>query len=95
MTPIEQQRLIGAILLLLMISVATYFLISGANTGVVEKETVKGEQDFTSVVQPLSEDNVEVVDYADETLLDPHNLGQQENNVEVAHESKPVVEQQK
>lgn len=94
MTPMEQQRLIGAILLLLIISAVSYFLISGTNTHVTvdESETVQSEQSFTSVIEPISEDDIEVVDYADETLLDPQNLAQTENVSEETSEVVPSVE---
>ena len=76
MTLIEQQRLIGAVLLLLIISVVSFFLISGTNNSVIETDSFQGEQSFTSVVQPISEEEIEIVDYVDETLLDPQNLSQ-------------------
>ncbi len=78
MTLIEQQRLIGAVLLLVIISVVSYFLISSANNVDVDEEIVQSEQSFTSVVEPISEAELEIVDYADETLLDPQNLSQEQ-----------------
>ncbi|PCH66111.1 MAG: hypothetical protein COC04_00060 [Gammaproteobacteria bacterium] len=95
MTLIEQQRLMGAVLLLLIISVISYFLISGTNTGVTKAEPTQMELSFTSVVQPLAEDDVEVVEYADETLLDPQNLGAIANTPEMTIDVEPIVESAK
>ena len=94
MTLIEQQRLMGAVLLLLIISVISYFLISGTQTEDVDTESVKAESTFTSVVQPLTEADVEVVDYADETLLDPQNLGSVAEIPDAVVEA-PIVEIEK
>ena len=93
MTLIERQRLIGAGLLLLMISVISYFLLSGANSGVVETESVQIEQTFTSVVQPFSEDDIEVVDYADETLLDLQSPSAIATVADIAVDIEAKVEQ--
>lgn len=82
MTLIEQQRLIGAVLLLVIISVVSYFLISSANNVTEDTETVQSEQSFTSVVEPISEPEVEIVEYVDETLLDPQNLAQRQVSVQ-------------
>ena len=95
MTLIEQQRLTGAVLLLLIISVVSYFLISGTNTKVNDTESVQIESTFTSVVQPLIEDDVEVVEYADETLLDPHNLSSIASTPAMTVDIEPIVEQDK
>lgn len=94
MTLIEQQRLMGAVLLLLMISVISYFLISGANTGAIETESVQIESTFTSVVQPLVEDELEVIEYAEETLLDPQNLGQIVDRSTIAADIETLAEQE-
>ncbi|OUR86414.1 hypothetical protein A9Q92_05845 [Methylophaga sp. 42_8_T64] len=95
MTLIEQQRLTGAVLLLLIISVVSYFLISGANTGISETEDVQIEPIFTSVVQPLIQDDVEVVEYADETLLDPQDLGSIVDTSVMTVDVEPIIEQEK
>ena len=68
MTPIQQQRLIGGILLVCVISAIAFFLINGANQG-IEPDTNTSQHDFNSVVEPIS-DNVEVLDYGHETLID-------------------------
>jgi cell division septation protein DedD len=94
MTRIEQQRLVGGVLLLLMIGVVSYFLISGANTSVVTEtvDIVDVEDTFTSVIEPLNENDVEIVDYEDETLLDPQNLNDVSNDLKPEIDDKVVVE---
>jgi len=69
MTPIQQQRLIGGILLVCVISAIAFFLISGTNQG-VEPDTNMSQDNFNSVIEPIS-DEVEVLDYGQETLVDP------------------------
>ena len=94
MTRIEQQRLVGGVLLLLMICVVSYFLISGANTNLVTEtvDIVDVEDTFTSVIEPLNDNDVEVVDYEDETLLDPQNLNGVNNDLQPEIDDKVVVE---
>jgi DedD protein len=72
MTLIQQQRLIGAVLLLCLIGVIAFFLLSS----VQENEPLRPEKEpinFDSVVEPIGED-VEVVEPVDEALVDPHGL---------------------
>jgi len=96
MTLIQQQRLVGATLLLIIVGVASNFLISSANQAVIETNTVEVEDNFTSTVQPLIVETVEVVDYADETLLDPQNISPSivaklEQSVQQELPSEPVI----
>ena len=96
MTLIQQQRLVGATLLLIIVGVASNFLISSANQAVIETNIVEVEDNFTSTVQPLISETVEVVDYADETLLDPQNISppiiaKLEQSVQQVLTSAPVI----
>jgi DedD protein len=76
MTSIQQQRLVGLGLLLLLISVVAFFLISSANENhqaEVEQEE-KQNEDFASLVEPLDGEQVKVVPAHQEALVDPHQL---------------------
>jgi DedD protein len=83
MTLIQQKRLVGAILLLFIISALSYFLISGANTKTESESKIEEPlpQSFSSVVEPITEDRVEVLEYVDEVKLDPQNLSLSEQSV--------------
>ena len=86
MTLIQQQRLIGAVLLLCLISVIAYFLlhkVEQSQPPAIKEEPIA----FDSVIEPISEE-VEVVEPVEETLVDPEPLGA----VEIADESAAVVE---
>jgi len=74
MTLIQQQRLIGALLLVCMFSGIAYFLMSNANqTEEPILKPIKPEQAFTSSIEAISDD-IEVISDESETLIDPHNL---------------------
>jgi len=74
MTLIQQQRLIGALLLVCVFSGIAYFLMSNAKqTEVSTSKLIEPEQSFTSSIEAISDD-VEVISDESETLLDPHNL---------------------
>jgi cell division septation protein DedD len=80
MTPIQQQRLVGLGLLLLLIGIAAYFLISSANQNhqtVVEKEATQ-DDNFASLVEPLDNELTEDFLEQEEVLVDPHNLAETE-----------------
>jgi DedD protein len=69
---IKQQRLIGIILLLLLISVLAYWLIINASPEDEQKNLSSSNQSpFNSLVEPISQD-IEVLDYDTETKVDPH-----------------------
>ena len=93
MTPIYQQRLIGSLLLLFVISGIAYFLISSANQTEPEPETVyiapQAEDDFISTTDVDLTDKIEIVDESEkEQLVEPDKLDfQKELNVV---EMKPV-----
>ena len=99
MTSIQQQRLVGLGLLLLLISVVAFFLISSANENhqaEVEQEA-KQDEDFASLVEPLEDEQVEVVSAQQEALVDPHQLADSTPKQPVVSEpvkpQKPVVKQ--
>ena len=78
MTDIIKQRLIGALLLLIVIVAVASFLITNAH---YENKEVIEQPEFTSSIEPLVAD---IIEPEREILLDPHQLGNQENNVEIA-----------
>lgn len=76
MTPIQQQRLVGLGLLLLLIGFVAYFLISNANQNhqeVVDDE-INPVDDFASLVEPLDENVFDDFSEQEEALVDPHKL---------------------
>ena len=76
MTAIQQQRLVGArLLLLIMISIAL-FLINQATSDDVEPQPEIVPS--TILIDDTSEGDIEIIDYHAEVLLDPHNINQQE-----------------
>lgn len=81
MTQIQQQRLIGALLLVCILSVIAFYLISNAKQGgVVTSPEVAVEADsFVSSIDalPVSDGDVEVLSSEFETLVDPHQLAKQ------------------
>ncbi|MDC9724926.1 MAG: SPOR domain-containing protein [Gammaproteobacteria bacterium] len=77
MTLMQQQRLIGAILLVCVFGGLAYFLMSsatqqGSPTDKVEYKAQ--EDDFIPSVDMISEGDIEVISNDVETLIDPHNL---------------------
>jgi len=78
MTLIQQQRLIGALLLVCFFSGIAYFLMSSAKqTEEPIFKSIEPEQAFTSSIEAIS-DNVEVISDEAEMLIDPHNLKSEE-----------------
>jgi cell division septation protein DedD len=76
MTPIQQQRLLGLGLLLLLIGFVAYFLISNANQNhqeVVDDE-INPVDNFASLVEPLDENVFDDFSEQEEALVDPHKL---------------------
>ncbi|NOQ94090.1 MAG: hypothetical protein GQ547_05575 [Methylophaga sp.] len=77
MTLMQQQRLIGAILLVCVFSGIAYFLMSSAtqqDSQTAELEDSNQQGSFISSIDMISDGNVEIVNNDDETLVDPHNL---------------------
>ncbi len=76
MTLIQQQRLLGAVLLVCLIGVIAWFLLD-----TVEQNQPEQPQEepiaFDSVIEPIPED-VEVFEPVEETLVDPESLTQAE-----------------
>jgi len=74
MTLIQQQRLIGAILLVCVFSGIAYFLMSSANqTDEPISESIAPKEAFTSSIEAIDND-IEVISEQAEALVDPHNL---------------------
>lgn len=75
MTLIQQQRLLGAVLLVCLIGVIAWFLLDK-----VEQNQPQPQQEepitFDSVIEPIAEQG-EVVEMPEEKLVDPHGLEQQ------------------
>ena len=84
MTLIQQQRLIGAILLVCLIGVIAWFLLDTVEQSQPDKPTPEPIA-FDSVIEPIP-DNVELVEPVEEALVDPQSLGQEQtdNNAELA-----------
>ncbi len=80
MTDIIKQRLIGALLLLIVIVAVASFLITKASYDNEEQSEVVEEPEFISSIEPLI---VDIIESEQEILVDPHQLEKQENNVEV------------
>lgn len=82
MSPIAQQRFIGSILLLCMLSGFAFFLIDSANDGGIDQAVITegvAEPSFVSSVAAIDESgDIEVIEYDTETLLDPHKLTEPE-----------------
>ena len=78
MTPIQQQRLIGAILLVCGISGIAYFLMSNASQTeetVTKPVPIVENHDFTSSIEEIPNGDLEIVTISEpEVLIDPHNL---------------------
>lgn len=76
MTLIQQQRLLGAVLLVCLIGVIAWFLLDT----VEQNQPAQPQEEpiaFDSVIEPIQED-VEVVEPSEETLVDPEGLAQAE-----------------
>lgn len=76
MTLIQQQRLLGAVLLVCLIGVIAWFLLDT----VEQNQPAQPQEEpiaFDSVIEPIPED-VEVVEPSEETLVDPEGLSQAE-----------------
>lgn len=86
MTLIQQQRLLGAVLLLCLIGVIAWFLLDKVEQN---QPPVKQEEPiaFDSVIEPIP-DNQEVLEPPQEKLVDPQGLEQQ-----AAPATKPVEQQ--
>jgi DedD protein len=92
MTLMQQQRLIGAILLVCVFSGVAYFLMSSATqqgAQIVEPEDNKQENSFISSIIVISDDDIEIVSNDSEALVDPHNLATVETAVDKLDE--PVI----
>ncbi len=75
MTLIQQQRLIGALLLVCIFSGIAYFLMSSATqTEDVITNPSELEQEFVSSIDVISDGDIEVISSESEALIDPHNL---------------------
>lgn len=87
MTLIQQQRLLGAVLLVCLIGVIAWFLLD-----TVEKNQPEQPQEepiaFDSVIEPIPED-VEVVEPNEETLVDPEGLSQAETDTKPQQPAAP------
>jgi DedD protein len=92
MTLIQQQRLLGAVLLVCLIGVIAWFLLDK-----VEQNQPQAEQEepiaFDSVIEPIDED-VETVAPVEETLVDPEQLGEpaEESSLSPVAPSSTVAE---
>ncbi|NQZ54673.1 MAG: SPOR domain-containing protein [Piscirickettsiaceae bacterium] len=72
---IMKQRLIGSLLLLLVIGGAAIFLIGQTNNDDKQIVTINNSS-FVSSIEPMP---IEFVEVDQETLLDPHQLEEQQN----------------
>lgn len=71
MTPIQQQRLIGAGLLVLLVAVLAYAVLSKVGQHQTEQSLKLPEPiEFSSVIEPIDEDGVETVADDSETMVD-------------------------
>jgi len=79
MTLIQQQRLIGALLLVGIFSGLAYFLMLNANpTEKMPPEPLVPERTFTSSIEAISDNEIEEITNDSEALIDPHNLKSEE-----------------
>ncbi|HET8808129.1 MAG TPA: SPOR domain-containing protein [Methylophaga sp.] len=71
MTPIQQQRLIGAGLLVLLVAVLAYVVLSKVGQHQTEKNLVLPEPiEFSSVIEPIDGDGAESVQNTAEAMVD-------------------------
>lgn len=95
MTLMQQQRLIGISLLLLLIGIVALLLIDNASDTLTaqDEQKVEEQQDFASLIEPVEQD-IEVIEVAEEALVDPQKLGLPEQKVvEPKQKSQPIVEE--
>jgi len=80
MTLIQQQRLIGAVLLVCVFSAIAFYLISNAkhSNQAIVAHTDETEE-FVSAIEALSQESVEFISEETETLVDPHQLAAKTN----------------
>jgi len=86
MADILKQRLIGALLVLSVIIIVAFFLVKNATDNSVGNTPTIQQTEFTTSVESLP---IEVADVAQETLVDPHSLIQEEPASALIVESKP------
>lgn len=87
MTLIQQQRLLGAVLLVCLIGVIAWFLLDT----VEQNQPAQPQEEpiaFDSVIEPIPED-VEVVEPSEETLVDPEGLAQAETDTNTQQPAAP------
>ncbi|MDX1572669.1 MAG: SPOR domain-containing protein [Methylophaga sp.] len=71
MTPIQQQRLIGAGLLVLLVAVLAYVVLSKVGQHQTEQNLVLPEPiEFSSVIEPIAGDGAEAVQNSGEAMVD-------------------------
>lgn len=71
MTPIQQQRLMGAGLLLLLVAVLAYVVLSKVGQHQAEQTLVLPEPiEFSSVIEPIAKDGVETTQTNNEAMVD-------------------------
>lgn len=71
MTPIQQQRLIGAGLLVLLVAVLAYVVLSKVGQHESQQQLALPEPiEFSSVIEPLEDDSVETLQDNSEALVD-------------------------
>lgn len=89
MTLIQQQRLLGAVLLVCLIGVIAWFLLDT----VEQNQPAQAKEEpisFDSVIEPIAED-MEMVEPAPEALVDPEGLSASEGKSETVAEKDTVV----
>ncbi len=72
MSPLQQQRIVGAILLMCVIAGVAFFLMSNANSPETTTELIEAEQisqPYSSVVEAMPEGDVEIVSEDPETMV--------------------------
>ncbi len=71
MTPIQQQRLIGAGLLILLVAILAYVVLSKVGQHQAEQSPEMPEPiEFSSVIEPINEDRIETVEVDSEAMVD-------------------------
>ena len=84
MKQVQQQRLLGIGLLLLLVSIVAFLLINSTNENLKSdiEQQAETEQNFSSLIEPIGE-AVETVDIEKEVLVDPHQLDEQPEQTKV------------
>jgi cell division protein FtsN len=85
MSPLQQQRIVGAILLMCAIAGVAFFLMSNANSPETTTELIEADQTsqpYSSVVEAMPEGDVEIVSEDVETVVTPENVVAEEVKVE-------------